>query len=127
MVSDGCLGPGADPPSTAGAGVAAEAEEPPDPVGPFPVDALPDFAVADPTDADTATDDPLHSPITDGWQLNPSPQSAVALQGSRHLNAQADCLVVVHVGSLFTGTGHLVPGAQGGIAAPPEQAVDDVV
>lgn len=61
-----------------------------------------------------------------GWQVNPAPQSASALQGSCQRNAQAFVVVVMHwSGSVLTGVaGQAVFGGQGATAAPPEQAVD---
>ena len=70
--------------------------------------------------------DPEHIPITWGWQLNPSPQSALALHGSCHLKAQTDRVVVVQVvGSGATFAGQSALGGQGATAEPPLQALVD--
>lgn len=59
-----------------------------------------------------------------GWQVKPPPQSASALHGSCHLNAQVDSVFVVHVGSTIgigIGAGQSVFGGHAGDAAPPAE------
>jgi hypothetical protein len=80
--------------------------------------------VVDPVDPVEEAPPPEQAPITEGWHSKPSPQSALALQGSCHLKAQALTVVVRQSsGVVGTGASHLVFGAQGGTAPPPEQVV----
>lgn len=89
----------------------------------------------DPLDppAPAADPPPEQTPVTLGWQAKAgSPQSASALQGSCQRKAQTDVVVVVHVGSDFTGAApasQTVLGGQAGVVvpAPPEQLVLDCV
>jgi hypothetical protein len=70
--------------------------------------------------------DDEHIPITWGWQLNPSPHSALALHGSCHLKAQTDRVVVVQVVGLgATFPEQSVLAGQGATAEPPLQALVD--
>jgi len=67
---------------------------------------------------------PEHAPLMVGWQKKPSPQSASALQGSCHLNAQVETVSVVHWDSVTTpAVPHFVFGSQEGTVPPPEQVV----
>lgn len=65
---------------------------------------------------------PEQTPYTDGWHTKPAPHSASALQGSCHLKAHLDVVVVVHVGGVASAGGsHFVFAAHLG-AVPPEHA-----
>jgi hypothetical protein len=114
------LSAGRVPPSAAG-GAVGDAELPPpdepaEPEEEVPPDATP---VPDPPDDE-------HIPITCGWQVKPSPHSALALHGSCHLKAQTDRVVVVQVvGSGATFVGQSLLGGQGATADPPLQEVLD--
>jgi hypothetical protein len=68
--------------------------------------------------------DPEHDPVVMGWQTNPSPQSASALQGSSHRYAHWLTVDSEQVGG-STGVGmHSVFGAhRTGIAVPPVHCV----
>jgi hypothetical protein len=65
---------------------------------------------------------PEQTPVTLGWHMKPSPQSAAALQGSCHLNAHVLVVVVVHVDSVLieAPTSHPVFAGQAP-ALPPAQ------
>jgi hypothetical protein len=83
---------------------------------------LPDLMVPpDPVEAS-----PEQVTDTLGWQVNlPSPQSASTWQGSCHLKAQYELVVVVHTGGAGSGAGgHTWLGGQAGWDGPlPEHAV----
>jgi hypothetical protein len=104
---------GADPPSTGvlnGIGPIAPTEALPVLAWPVPVVVVPL----------PATPLPEQAPITLGSHVNPSPQSALALHGSCHLNAHSFVVVVVHVVITGAPASHFVFGAQAGAAPPPE-------
>src|SRR3954468_24946507 len=64
---------------------------------------------------------PEQAPYTDGWHTKPLPQSASALQGSCHLKAHVEEVVVVQVGGVTSTGSHFVFGGQGA-TDPPEHA-----
>jgi hypothetical protein len=68
-------------------------------------------------------DDELAQPVTMGLQVKRSPQSALVLHGSCHLNAHAETVLVTQfVGTGLVGMGsQAVLGGQGATAAPPPE------
>jgi hypothetical protein len=77
---------------------------------------------SDPAVPPVTPDPPEQEPYTDGWHTKPLPQSVSALQGSCHLKAHLDVVVVVHVGGVTSaGASHFVFAGQAG-AVPPEHA-----
>jgi len=64
---------------------------------------------------------PEQVPDTDGWHTKPLPQSTSALQGSCHLKAHVEEVVVVQVGGVTSTGSHFVFGGQGA-TDPPEHA-----
>jgi hypothetical protein len=74
-------------------------------------------------------DEPEHPISTSGWQVKASPQSESVVQGSCHLKAHREVVVVVQVVGVGAGVGGQTWfGAQAGVeAAPPLQVVYESV
>jgi hypothetical protein len=116
-------GPGATPPSMAGASLPVPAEPlEPEPVDPVPV--VPGVAVPLDTVPVPAIPLPEQALIVGKVQLKPSPQSASTLQESSHLYLHVETLVVVQVGGL-SGAKHWVFAGQ--VEPPLEQAMIESV
>jgi len=56
---------------------------------------------------------PEQETVIEGWQENPSPQSASTLHGSDQVNVHVDTVWLVQIGSV----GHFVSGGQAGVGA----------
>jgi hypothetical protein len=86
----------------------------PDPVEAMPVEAVPAVIVP----ASALPPPPEQAPVTDGAQVNPSPQSVSTLHGSCHLYAHVETLFVVHELGVGGRGSHSVLGAHP-TAVPP--------